>query len=52
MCGSAPKPMTMSAPAPVLAITAVCGRRSSQLTKSTFTSMPVVSMNFLVLDFQ
>src|SRR3984885_8282624 len=52
ICGSAPKLMTMSAPAPVLAITASCGRRSSQLTKSTFTSTPVASMNFLVLDFQ
>src|ERR1700733_11969315 len=52
MCGSAPKLATISAPAPVLAITASWGRRSSQLTKSTFTSMPVASMNFLVLDFQ
>src|ERR1700759_753941 len=44
--------MMQSAPAPGLATTASCGRRSSQLTKSPFTSTPVASINFLVLDFQ
>src|SRR6185437_879265 len=39
----------MSGPAPVLAVTAVCGRRSSQPTKSTRTGMPVASVKALVL---
>ena len=42
--------MMMSGPAPVFAVTAVCGRMSSQLTKSTRTGMPVCSVNFLVFS--
>ena len=41
MCGASPKPMIMSGPAPVLAVTAVCWVMSSQPTKSTRTSTPV-----------
>ena len=48
-CGSSGQPTTMSGPAPVLAATAVCGRRSSQPTKSTRTGTPMVSENFLML---
>src|SRR6185437_13426985 len=39
-------------PAPVLATTAVCGRISSQLMKSTRTATPVASVYFLVFSRQ
>src|ERR1700730_6354762 len=48
LCGSSLVPMMMSGPAPTLAATAALGRTSSQLSLSTRTSMPVVSVNFLV----
>src|SRR5262245_16706654 len=41
--------MTMSGPVPVLAATADCWRMSSQPTKSTRVSIPVVSWNLAVL---
>ena len=41
--------MTMSGPVPVLDATAVCWRISSQPTKSTRVSIPVVCWNFAVL---
>src|SRR5216684_3142246 len=50
LCGSSLVPMMMSGPAPTLAATAALGRTSSQLSLSTRTSMPVVSVNFLVIS--
>ena len=37
----------MSGPSPTVAATAIFGRRSSQLSKSTLTATPVASVNFL-----
>ncbi|KJC43642.1 hypothetical protein UP09_16790 [Bradyrhizobium sp. LTSP885] len=39
----------MSGPAPEFEVTAVCWLMSSQPTKSTLTSTPVLSVNFLAL---
>ena len=39
----------MSGPAPEFDVTAVCWLMSSQPTKSTLTSTPVLSVNFLAL---
>src|ERR1700758_2042398 len=47
--GSSSVPMMMSGPAPTLAATADLGRMSSQLSASTRTLTPVLSLNFLVL---
>jgi hypothetical protein len=41
--------MMMSGPAPEFAVTAVCWLMSSQPTKSTFTSTPVVSVKRFAL---
>ncbi len=47
-CGSSNQPMMMSGPLPMLAATAALGRTSSQPSLSTRTSMPVLSLNFLM----
>ena len=41
--------MMMSGPAPEFEVTAVCWLMSSQPTKSTLTSTPVLSVNFAAL---